>query len=122
MAYERLSRDHHAMAIHAVERSLAEGLSGPALLELPGLLLDTTRDEAVPLNILVLLLDHEEGDVAAEAACALMELDAPGVAELLSSYRDDPRDLSDPADGPATLGVLVGQLLDTASLDADLDS
>jgi len=120
MAYERLASVHHAMAIHGVERALAEGLTGPALLELPGLLLDTARDEPFPLDILVLLLDDDDGDVAAEAACALGELDVPGVMELLSSYREDPRTLSDAAEGPPTLGALVDQILSTAALDTEL--
>ncbi len=101
--------------------ALDEGLEGPALLELPGLLLDCADiDAPPPLDVLVQLLDHDDADVAAEAACALAEVDAPGVRELLESFAEDERKLSDVVDGPATLGALVSQLLDTLALDDDV--
>jgi HEAT repeat protein len=101
--------------------ALDEGIEGPALLELPGLLLDCADvDTPPPLDVLVRLLDHEDADIAAEAACALAEIDAPGVRELLESFVEDDRKLSDVVDGPPTLGALVSQLLDTLALDDDV--
>ncbi len=101
--------------------ALDEGLEGPALLELPGLLLDCADvDAPPPLDVLVQLLDHADADVAAEAACALAEVDAEGVRELLESFTEDDRTLSDVVEGPQTLGALVSQLLDTLSLDDEL--
>jgi HEAT repeat protein len=101
--------------------ALDDGLEGPALLELPGLLLDCADiDTPPPLDVFVRLLDHEDADVAAEAACALAEVDVDGVRELLESFLDDERSLSDVAAGPNTLGALIGQLLDTLALDDDV--
>jgi len=101
--------------------ALDEGLEGPALLEIPSLLLDCADIETPPpLDVLVRLLDHDDADVAAEAACALAEIDISGIRDLLESFVEDERTLSDVVDGPPTLGGLVSQLLDTLSLDDEV--
>jgi len=104
--------------VRVVQDALDAGLRGPALLELPGLLLDCAGSVyPPPVDILVTLTDHDDGDVVAEAVCALAELDVSGVRELLESLREDGRTLSDLDDGPSTLGELVEDLLATLELD-----
>jgi HEAT repeat protein len=122
LALARVATDRYPELVRAVEDALDEGLEGPALLELPGLFLDLADDEAPPpVDVLVRLVDHEDADVAAEAACALAELGGPGVVELLESFRGDERKLSDAVDGPATLGELIDQLIATLGLEQALD-
>ncbi len=121
-ALARVASTRYPEVVRAVEDALDEGLEGPALLELPGLLLDVCDDDApLPVDVMVRLIDHPDADVAAEAACALAEVGGPGVVELLESFRGDERRLSDAVDGPATFGALVDQLLSTLALEAALE-
>ncbi|MBW2463012.1 MAG: hypothetical protein JRH11_15270 [Deltaproteobacteria bacterium] len=120
-AIGRGGRDRLPLLARVALDALDDGLEGPALLELPGLLLDVGDDEdPPPLDVLVRLLDHDDANVAAEAACALGEVDVEGVRELLESFVEDERPLSDAVDGPATLGALVEQVLMALSLEGDL--
>jgi HEAT repeat protein len=121
MAMVRLASGRLPEVARAILDALDEGFEGPALLELPGLLLDASDEDAPPLDVLVKLLDHEDGDVAAEAACALAETGAKGVHELLESFVEDERTLSDVVEGPRTLGELVEHLLATMDLEDELD-
>lgn len=104
--------------VRVAEDALAAGFDGPALLELPGLLLDSAGAEyPPPVDILVTLVEHEDAEVVAEAACALAEIDVPGVRELLESLEEDGRSLADPS-GESTLGELIVDLLSALELGA----
>jgi HEAT repeat protein len=96
-------------------------LASGRLPEVARAILDASDEDAPPLDVLVKLLDHEDGDVAAEAACALAETGAKGVHELLESFVEDERTLSDVVEGPRTLGELVEHLLATMDLEDELD-
>jgi len=111
------ARSRYEQVVQAVRDSLETGFEGPALLELPSLLLDGAGpDDPVAFDLIVQLLESDDPDVAAEAACVLAELGVAGVRELLESLQDDDRPLSDAVDGPATVGALARDLL--ASMDA----
>ncbi len=120
-AIGRGGRDRLPLLARVALDALDDGLEGPALIELPGLLLDVGDDEdPPPLDVLVRLLDHDDANVAAEAACALGEVDVEGVRELLESFVEDERPLSDAVDGPPTLGALVEEVLMALSLEGEL--
>ena len=73
---ERLMRSGRGAEVAwAIEQALAgEGLPGPGASQLPALLMG---EESPPLDLLVRLLEHEDAEVTAEAACALSTVGAP---------------------------------------------
>ncbi len=105
----------------AVENSFAE-LTGPGLSQVPALLMAYAQiEEQPPIDLLVRILDHEDPEAVAEAACALAAIEMPAIQELLSSFEDDERPLATREEGdPATVGALVRELLEVAELDAAL--
>lgn len=121
MAFAGAAPTRFPEIVRVVQDALDGGFEGPALLELPGLLLDSPGSEyAPPIDILVGLIEHDDPEVVAEAACALAEIDVPGVRELLESLQEDGRVLSDPA-GETTLGELVTDLLSAMALGEAMD-
>ncbi len=122
MALATAGRTRYPEVVQAAQDALDRGLGGPALLELPGLLLDASGGEhPPPVDLLVALVDHEDPEVVAEAACALAEIDVPGVRDLLESLVLDERVLAD-AEGETTLGAFVEDLLDALTLGAAMGS
>ncbi|MEM9193083.1 MAG: hypothetical protein AAGF12_28170 [Myxococcota bacterium] len=110
------SAGKHAELCKAVEHVLDGGYAGGGFPALPGILLQNLQeDEDPPIDLLVRLLDHDDADVAAEAACALWDVGAEGTEELLSSFVDDERPLTG-TDGGETLGDLILALLESTSL------
>lgn len=123
----RVAERGWAQFVRDAEQALADGLDGPALLELPGLLVDARPEDAPPpFELLMSLVDHEVPEVCAEALCACAEVGGPGVLELLQTMTGDERALEpvpmEPGDatGPATVGDLAQQLLDVYQLADDL--
>lgn len=111
MALRAACQSRYAEVIRVAQDAVDAGLAGPALLELPGLLLDAAgMEHAPPVDLLVALIEHDNAEVVAEAACALAEVDLPGVRELLESLAEDRRAVVD-AQGETTLGDLIIDLL-----------
>lgn len=122
MALSAACQSRYPEVVRVAQDALDAGLEGPALLELPGLLIDAAGVEyPPPVDLLVMLIEHEEADVVAEAACALAEVDLPGVRELLESLKEDGRTVVD-AQGETTLGELIGDLLAALDLGAAMGS
>ncbi|MCA9602629.1 MAG: hypothetical protein R3A78_09720 [Polyangiales bacterium] len=101
--------------------SFLESRSGPAVRELPSLLLATADPEGpAPMGLLLRLLDDPDADAAAEAACAIAATDDPDAFQALLPYVLDPRPLASAGRGPRTVGELVEQLVATARMIEEL--
>lgn len=122
MALSAACQTRYAEVVRVAQDAVDSGMSGFALLELPGLLLDACGAEyPPPVDLLVTMIEHEDAEVVAEAACALAEVDLQGVRELLESLQEDGRILVD-AQGETTLGELVTDLLSAMELGAAMGS
>lgn len=122
MALSAACQSRYPEVVRVAQDALESGLDGPALLELPGLLIDSAGVEyPPPIDLLVMMIEHDNAEVVAEAACALAEIDLPGVRELLESLADDGRTVVD-SQGETTLGELITDLLAAMELGDAVDA
>lgn len=91
----------------AIERRLDDGTTGPALLELPFVLIQVRDPE--PLSLLVKFLAHADASVVGAGIDALVAYGDPEAGEHLEALREDSRTTTIESldDAPVTLGELA---------------
>jgi HEAT repeat protein len=104
--------ERYAELARGIERALARGASGPAMQELPWVLVEIAEPSA--RQLIARFLKHPQVEVVASAVEALAELADPEAIKDLRPLRDDPRPVElddDDCDTLATLGDLVCETL-----------
>ena len=105
VGYER-----YAEVARGVERALEQGLSGPAMGELPWVIAEIGEPSAFVL--IRRFLEHADGEVVAGAIEALVHLGDPDAVATLERLVADSRPVQiDDADEPATIGELASEAI-----------
>lgn len=104
--------ERYAELARGVERALGDSDGGPALQELPWVLVEIAEPSA--RQLIARFLKHAQVEVVASAVEALAELGDPAAVKDLRPLQDDPRPVEldeDDDDTVATLGDLVCETL-----------
>ena len=119
--------ERYAEVARAIERALGRGEHGPAMQELPWVLVEIAEPSARPL--IARFLASADVDMVASAVEALAELGDPKAVDDLRPLQDDPRpielealeggeDEGEDEELGATLGDLVRETIDALQLEA----
>lgn len=84
--------ERYVEVAHAVERALEAGGSGPALAEVPWILVEIGEPSA--LRLIRTLLGHEDPHVIASSIESLAELGESEAIEALAAFVDDDREVT----------------------------
>ncbi|MDB4974412.1 MAG: hypothetical protein JWN48_2753 [Myxococcaceae bacterium] len=103
--------DRYAEVARAVERAIAQNLSGPALQEVPWILAEIGEPSAVPL--IARCLSHADVEVVASAIEALAELGEESTIALLAPFAKDGR-VVQLEEGDAGYTTTIGELASEA--------
>lgn len=110
----------YAELAHGVERALERKASGPAMEELPWVLVEIGEPSA--LRLIGRFLQHPEAEVVASAIESLVELGDSRAADLLKPLVEDSREVvveDFEEETSASVGDLAAEAIDM--LDGDLD-
>ena len=104
--------ERYAELARGIERALGRGATGPAMQELPWVLVEIGEPSA--RQLIARFLKHPQVEVVASAVEALAELGDPEAIKDLRPLQEDPRPVElddDDGDTLATLGDLVSETL-----------